>query len=67
MIHDNTVSIDLRASKSSVSDDLDDFIEKLRGMEKPSIHMIIDLEKKVIEINGESNLEQDYSSKLTCF
>jgi len=60
------MSIDLRASKLSVSDVLDDFIEKLRGMEKPRIHIIIDLEKKVIEINGKTNLEQDYSSKLTC-
>jgi len=29
--------------------------------------MIIDLEKKVIEIDGETNLEQDYFSKLICF
>jgi len=64
MIHD---AIYLRVNKSNVSGDLDNLIEKLREMEKPRIYIIIDLEKKVIEINGETNLEQDYSSKLICF
>lgn len=60
MIHDNTMSIDLRAN---VGDDLDDLIEKLRGMKKPRVHLMIDLGKKVIEINGE--IEQNYFSELT--
>ncbi|XP_039314458.1 uncharacterized protein LOC120359728 isoform X1 [Solenopsis invicta] len=59
MIHDDTISIDLRASESNV--DLGVFIEGLRAIKKPRIHLIIDLGKEVIEIDGETNLEQDYS------
>lgn len=62
MIHDSTMSIDLRAN---IGDDLDDLIEKLRGMKKPRVHLMIDLGKKVIEINGKTELEQDYFSELT--
>jgi len=39
------MSTDLRADKSSISDDFDDFIEKLRGTEKLRIYMVIDLGK----------------------
>ncbi|XP_077259609.1 uncharacterized protein LOC143895954 isoform X2 [Temnothorax americanus] len=60
MIRDNMMLIDLHASESNVSDDLDELIEKLQGMEKPWVHLIINLGRKVIEINGEIDLKQDY-------
>lgn len=66
MVHDNTISIDLGASKSNI-DDIDDLIEKLQGMENPRVHLIVNLGRKVIEVNGETELEQDYFSELICF
>lgn len=67
MVNDNTMSIDLRASKSNVSDDIDELIEKLQGMENPQVHLIINLGGKVIDVNGETDLEQDYFSELIRF
>lgn len=61
------MSIDLRTNKSSVSDDYDELIAKLRGMEKSRVHFIINLGRKIIEINGEADLEQDHFSELTSF
>jgi len=48
-IHDNTISIELCANKSSVSDDLNNFIEKLRGMEKLRIHIVASLARCISE------------------
>lgn len=67
MIRDNKMLIDMHASESIVSNEFDELIEQLQGMEKPRIHLIINLGKKVIEINGETDLKQDYTSELTRF
>ncbi|XP_011631736.1 uncharacterized protein LOC105423627 [Pogonomyrmex barbatus] len=55
-IHNNIISINLHSSK--LSDNFDELIEKLRRITKPQIHLIVELRRKVIEINGE--IEQDY-------
>jgi len=56
--------INLRANKLS---DFGKLIEKLQGMEKTQIRIIINLERKIIEINGKTDFEEDYFSELTCF
>jgi len=55
--------INLRANKLS---DFGKLIEK-QGMEKTQIRIIINLERKIIEINGKTDFEEDYFSELTCF
>lgn len=67
MIRDNKMLIDIHENVSNVSNEFDELIEKLEEMEKPRVRLIINLGKKVIEINGETDLKQDYFSKLTRF
>ncbi|KAL0122977.1 hypothetical protein PUN28_007555 [Cardiocondyla obscurior] len=58
MVHDNTMSIDLRASKWS--HELDELVKQLFDMEKPQVHLLINLGRKTIQVNGEIDLEQNY-------
>lgn len=57
----------MHASESSDSDDLNKLIEKLQEKEKSRVHLTITVGRKVIEINGETDLKQDYFSELTHF
>lgn len=59
MIDDDAISINLHANRSSVSDDLDKLIKKLKiGNVKPRIHL--HLGEKIIEIVNRTDHEQDY-------
>lgn len=64
MIRNNKMLIDLHANKLS---DFNELIEKLQRMENPQVRIIINLERKIIEINGKTDFEEDYFSELTCF
>ncbi|XP_025262142.1 uncharacterized protein LOC109609939 isoform X2 [Camponotus floridanus] len=58
IIDDDAISINLHANKSSVGDDLDDLIKKLKIENiKPRIHL--HLGKKIIEIINGTDHEQD--------
>lgn len=66
IIDDDVISINLHANKSSVGDDLDDLIKKLKVENvKPRIHL--HLGEKIIEIINGTDHEQDCFGELVYF
>lgn len=66
IIDDDAISINLHANKSSVGDDLDDLIKKLKIENiKPRIHL--HLGEKIIEIINGTDHEQDCFGELVYF